>query len=326
MFGRGWEESDDGDRIYALHKHLIANVNKYMFLPWLQPFGYAEFVRKNQEWRGLCNKMLDIRAAEIKENPEKFKNDETALTMLLTSKDKEGNPFFTRSRMVSTVCGFLNGAYDTTHATTFWLIYHLAKYPEIQEKLRLEIFKVLGSRKTCSVEEARQIEYLEAYIKESMRYVATVPINQRINYEEDITVGGWKIPKGTCVNIPNTLAFMNPDYFGPDADSFRPERFMTGDPWAEKAKRTWSAFGAYKRMCIGFTFALVELKAILISILQRYKVELVDPNIKPEIMVEAGVNQPKNHVLLRFIKHDAQAIAVENNLVWWGLQTSAQGA
>lgn len=269
--------------------------------------------------------MLKLREAQIAADPEKWKDDETALTLLLTSKDKDGNPFFSRSRMISTTCGFLNGAYDTTHATTFWMFYHLAKFPEVQEKLRLEIFKVLGSRKEASISEARQIEYLEAFIRESMRYKATVPVNQRINYEEDITVGGWKIPKGTCVNIPNVLASMNPDYYGPDVDEFRPGRFLSSDPWSKKAKGAWVAFGGYRRMCIGFTFALVELKAILISLLQRYRVELVDPKIDPGNMVEAGVNQPENHVMFRFVKHDAHAIAVENNLKWWGLKGSSSG-
>ena len=108
------------------------------------------------------------------------------------------------------------GAYDTTHATSYWLFYHLAKHQDVQERLKKHIRKVVGSRTDATLEEAREIEYLQgmipplfgislglysltycfiAVIYESMRLKTTVPINQRINYEEDIQIGEYTIPK-----------------------------------------------------------------------------------------------------------------------------------
>ena len=97
---------------------------------------------------------------------------------------------------ISTLIGFLNGAYDTTHATTDWLLFHLAKYPDVQRRVQQEIdSNVKGDRVT--LEEARSLTYLRAVISESMRIRTTVPVNQRVNLTDDVTFGDGKyvVPK-----------------------------------------------------------------------------------------------------------------------------------
>mmetsp|Transcript_28986 Transcript_28986/g.46759 ORF Transcript_28986/g.46759 Transcript_28986/m.46759 type:complete len:553 (+) Transcript_28986:231-1889(+) len=319
MFGGSWSTTDIGQRIYEKHMYLIKNTNKWMFWPFAPVFlpEYNEYVNTIKEWRDLCEILIDERAEAIRQNPKKYMNDESALTMLVTSKDSEGKPFFSKSRAISTMCGFLNGAYDTTHATLYWLFYNLAKFPEKQDKLKRELAKVIGTKTRCSVEEARDCEYLDAFIKESMRFSTTVPVNQRVNYEEDITIGDFVVPKGTNVNVPMSIVFRDKRCFGPDSDSFRPERFLSNDPYSEKAKRAWTAFGGHARMCVGFTFALVELKACLITVLQQYDIKLLDANDSGEKICEVGVNQPENKALFVFKASNSKEQMYERNLEWW---------
>lgn len=123
LFDIPWSETEIGPQIYELHKYLIQNSNRwvaYPIPPWWNA-SYRQFAKTIQEWRGLCDQLLEERRAAIAADPARYANDVSALTLLLTHKDENGNPFFSRHRAISSLCGFLNGAYDTTHATTFWL-------------------------------------------------------------------------------------------------------------------------------------------------------------------------------------------------------------
>lgn len=68
--------------------------------------------------------------------------------------------------------------------TTIGLLYYLAKYPEVQEKIRKEINSSEPSKR-----------YLKACLKESLRLHAVVPANLRRTTREHV-VAGYLIPKG----------------------------------------------------------------------------------------------------------------------------------
>lgn len=74
-------------------------------------------------------------------------------------------------------------------------------------------------------------------------------------------------------------------------------------------------------MCIGFTFALVELKALLLSVVQQYRVEFADEESAGLKMYEAGVAQPKDKAQFRFVPSSAQLEAEQENLQWWQRDT-----
>jgi cytochrome P450 len=327
LFGGSWSTSDAGKSIMEHHKYLIKNTNKWMFWPFPPYFlaEYNEYVDTIKRWRALCWQLIEERRAAIAADPKAWAGDESALTLLVTSTDEEGRPFFSKERAISTMCGFLNGAYDTTHATVYWLTYNLANYQASQESLRKELRAVLGDRVACSLDELRALPYLDSFFKESMRFNVTVPINQRVNYEEDVQIGDYVVPKGTNVNIPLKLVLRDQRFFGADANQFRPERFDESDPLAETAKRVHTAFGGHSRMCVGEVFAKGELKAFLITLLQRYKVEFLDPSaVSDEPYVEAGVNQPKHKALFKFTPLDQSAEAATNNLQWWTPEKNAR--
>ena len=294
LFGSAWSSTEEGPRMMKLHLYLIHECNRWAFYP-IAPWwnaDYRKFVQTIKDLRALCGSMISKRRAEIKANPAEYADDLTALNMLCTDKDADGTPFFSQARAISTLIGFINGAYDTTHATSFWIFFRLAKHPEVQRKLIREIDAAIGKNKTPSLEELRDLKYLHAVIQESMRIRATVPVNQRVNMEEDIVVGGNTIPKGCNVNIPMFLTFRDSKYFGEDTDKFIPERFVGASDAAKKARNSWIAFGAHARMCVGFTFGLAELKAIFVTVLQRYTIELENADQEGAFMIEAGVNQP----------------------------------
>merc|ERR1712146_721922 len=101
---------------------------------------YFAYQRAIKDFHALCWKMIEGRRAEIAANPDAWKNDATALTLLVTEQAGDGQgAFFSKERAIATCAGFLNGAYDTTHVTLFWLLYHLSRNLDVQATLAAEV-------------------------------------------------------------------------------------------------------------------------------------------------------------------------------------------
>ena len=122
LFDAPWLVTDVGQKVYALHKHLIEDVNRWLLWaafpvgPLFHP-AYVRYLMDMREWRRLVGTLIDQRSKDMRENPAKYEKDKSAITTILRAKREDGKPFFSRERAISTFCGFLNGAYDTTHCT-----------------------------------------------------------------------------------------------------------------------------------------------------------------------------------------------------------------
>lgn len=162
-----------------------------------------------------------------------------------------------REYLHSTMFLFLAAGKTGSDASTF-IIYILAKHPEVQNKLRASL-----------LEEGLKSEYLTWVIHESIRLGA--PVNGGCDREisSDLyTSDGMLVPKGTRVFTPNNVIHRLKEYWGADANEFKPER------WAH-AKNfhpcQYLGFGLGKRRCPGEKFAMETLKTLLNALLQRYK-------------------------------------------------------
>merc|ERR1719201_2161818 len=115
----------------------------------------------------------------------------------------------------------------------------------------------------------------------------------RCNFRQDVKIGNTIVPKGATI-LPFTQgAHQDTEYFGADVDAFRPERFMEGNPGAEKATKAFHGFGSGRRQCVGMKFAETELKCMFAFYLQRYTVELENPSMaSPKMIFESGCQAP----------------------------------
>lgn len=89
---------------------------------------------------------------------------------------------------------------DTTLVTSEWVMYEIAKDPKRQEKLLREIESVVGMERMVTEDDLPKMPYLKAVIKETLRQYPPVPIVPARLVEEDITLGGYDVPKGSQVS------------------------------------------------------------------------------------------------------------------------------
>ncbi|PKI33895.1 hypothetical protein CRG98_045725 [Punica granatum] len=87
---------------------------------------------------------------------------------------------------------------------------------------------------------------------------------------EDTKVGNIIVPKNVCIWTLIPTLHRDPDIWWPDANKFKPERFVDGVSKACKYPQAYIPFGLGPRLCLGRNFAMVQLKVVLSLIVSRY--------------------------------------------------------
>src|SRR5699024_1680258 len=162
---------------------------------------------------------------------------------------------------------------DLTTATTISMcFYHMAIYPELQERLYNEVNNALEGLDINSAEYfekvTSQIPYLDAFIKETLRKnPPLIRLQRRVGVPE-YKLAGIPLEKDIEVQIPTVAVHHNPDLH-PDPERFNPERFMPENKHL-LVPYTYLPFGAGPRNCVGMRFAYQEIKLCLAKIVRSF--------------------------------------------------------
>lgn len=162
---------------------------------------------------------------------------------------------FSEIDMRNEVDTFMFEGHDTMSVSMVWTLLLLGHHPDIQAKVHQEIDLVwndvqLSDNQHLTSNHLRELKYLEAVIKESLRLFPSVPIISRVA-KEDIHYQGYTIPKGSTVGVLIYMLHRDPNVF-PQPEKFIPERFTEGsESTATKNPFQYVAFSAGSRNCIG---------------------------------------------------------------------------
>ncbi|RDW63194.1 cytochrome P450 [Aspergillus mulundensis] len=127
--------------------------------------------------------------------------------------------------------------------------------------------------------EAMGLAYLQACIKEAYRYHASIGTNlPRVVPKGGLTIEGQYFEEGTILSVNLWVIHRNPDIFGPDANDFNPERWLTEDKErAAKMEYYLVHWGAGYNQCPGRNLAHFEISKLAATLLRDYEFEMVDP-------------------------------------------------
>jgi cytochrome P450 len=140
----------------------------------------------------------------------------------------------------------LVAGHETTATALAWALERLARHPEAWHNLKT------GGE-----------DYLDATVKETLRLRPVVPIVLRV-LKAPLTIGGLDLPAGVAVAPTILMVHTRPDVY-PDPYAFRPERFLE----QPAGTYTWIPFGGGVRRCLGASFAVFEMKAVLRAVAAR---------------------------------------------------------
>lgn len=230
------------------------------------------------------------------------KGERTEVDILSVALESGG---FSDENLVSQMMTFLAAGHETTSSAFTWTLYYLCKYPEVQAKLREEIYEKLPSpRKSGSPVTATELDnlhYTHAVCNEVLRIMPPVALTMRVAAHDACTLNGQHIPKGTIVVIAPYAVNASTQLWGPDAHEFKPERWMApGQAGKGGADSNYSflTFLHGPRSCIGQAFSKSELTALLAAFIGRFDAEFRDEGYVAEI--KGGItSKPKGGLWLR---------------------------
>lgn len=186
---------------------------------------------------------------EIAAHRASAKGRHDVLSLLIASRDEDGqglSDLELRDHLIT----LLVAGHETTTTALAWCFERLLRHHAALARLQDEIAQQQGE------------EYLDAVITETLRVRPVIDAVWR-KLTKPAIVEGKLLPAGAIV-MPSIMLVHGSKAFD-DAMAFRPERFLE----AGAQPYTFIPFGGGPRRCIGASFATMEMKATLSTVLQR---------------------------------------------------------
>ncbi|PSN45117.1 Cytochrome P450 4c3 [Blattella germanica] len=178
-----------------------------------------------------------------------------------------------------------------TTATVFSLaLVALGHHQDVQEKVIEEQWSIFGQncQRPVTKEDLHHMHYLEQVLKEVMRLFPPVTFIFRTVQEDTDLGNGYLAPKGSSITVLSNethrdpAIYENPNEFDPDR--FSPENCFGRHPYA------YIPFGGGRRICVGYKYAMMEMKTMLSVMLRRLRVvRAIDDLEKIEKKLEFGL-------------------------------------
>lgn len=189
------------------------------------------------------------------------------LAMLLEARDEDGAALSEDDLVAHAELLFIAG-HETSGNAMSWTLLLLAQHPQIAADLLDELEGELrGAPPT--VEQLGRLPLLDRVVKESMRILPPVVWNSRVA-AEDSELGGHHIPAHTEVHMSIYHTHHMAELY-PQPERFNPARWEQ----REYGIFEYAPFSGGPRMCLGASFALMEIKLVLATLLQRVRLEPV---------------------------------------------------
>ncbi|MBA0783015.1 hypothetical protein Gotri_000812 [Gossypium trilobum] len=172
-----------------------------------------------------------------------------------------------------------------------------------QDKAREEVIELFGHQNPHP-NDLSKLHTISMIINEALRlYPPTVAFIRRS--EREVRLGKFILPANIQLFISNLVVHRDPGIWGDDAHLFKPERFSGGVAKATSNNvAAYFPFGIGPRTCVGFNFATVGAKIVLIMILQRYRFTFSPTYVHSPVINFLLVPQHGIQVILHSLQSD----------------------
>ncbi|KAH8981446.1 cytochrome P450 [Lactarius hatsudake] len=205
--------------------------------------GNRDFTRFNNLFESLFDRVLST-SSEGSERP-------SICASLFKGSDHSQ---LSRQEMAWFAGGLFVAGADTTSITMRWWALAMIAHPEVQKRAHIELDTVVGRSRTPTFSDAHNLPYIQAIVKEVLRWRPALPFSLPHCTTEDDWYNGMFIPKGTLC-LTNLMQCHRDSYYGDEAAKFRPERFLGAHgeilPGPAETREGHSTYGFGKRACMG---------------------------------------------------------------------------
>ncbi|KAH9857460.1 cytochrome P450 [Lenzites betulinus] len=214
--------------------------------------------------------------------------------------------------VIAQVSTLVLAAMDTTSNALARILSLLSEHQDVQQKLREEIIAArddgTGKLRDLEYDEVMELPFLDAVCRETLRRYppitrllrevrkdATLPLSAPIRGVDGSMIHNIPVTKGMRILTDLQASNCNKDLWGPDADEWKPERWLKSLPQALENAHVPGVYSHLMtfiggaRACIGFKFSQLEMKVLLATLLPAFNFE---PSGKPIFWNAAAVAYP----------------------------------
>ena len=285
-------------KIEEIERRLLLSSRRFAILNFFPSIGRILFRKRWEELFQLRRNQDDVliplikarrkvkqerqsKTKEGKENEDEFVVSyvDTLLDLELPEEKRK----LEDKEMVNLCSEFLDAGTDTTSTALEWIMANMVKYPQIQERLFVEIKGVVGDgEKEVKEEDLNKIPYLKAVVLEGLRRHPPAHFVLPHAVTEDVVLDGYLIPKNATLNF--MVAEMGWDSrVWEDPMEFKPERFLSGDDGGGEAfditgsrEIKMMPFGAGRRICPASGLAILHLEYFVANLVLKFEWKAVD--------------------------------------------------
>ncbi|KAG8879877.1 hypothetical protein FRB98_005466 [Tulasnella sp. 332] len=190
--------------------------------------------------------------------------------------------------ILAEISTFLLAGHETTALSITWGLKAIAETPSVQSKLRDEALAFPND--SPSMEDLNALPYLNNVVKEIMRLRppithvnrtagsdTIIPLARPIIDKNGNQVHEILVRRGDSILMHTYALNTRLDLWGSDALMFKPERFDKLPGAVSDIPSMFGnvmSFGAGPRGCIGWRMAVLEIKALLFTLIREFKFEI----------------------------------------------------
>ncbi|EMT63005.1 Vitamin D 25-hydroxylase [Fusarium odoratissimum] len=193
-------------------------------IPWLW-YIPGRWKSRVYKMRDHMDKVWSQARAMVDDRRARGDRRECMIDMKLDEYEKNGWPM--SQHAFNNLFGeLMEAGADTTANQILTLILALAKYPQFQEKARVEIDAVCGTERAPVFSDFQKMPYVNAIVKEGLRWRPTSDLGLPHTVTKDDYYDGMLIPKGSTIFVGVWAMHHDKDYYG-SHDTFDPDRYLS---------------------------------------------------------------------------------------------------
>lgn len=256
--------------LLALNKKVTARGEWYRVLP------FGDSARLRQVQKTVYTQLAEAIERAPSSSIENLQLNEAAIRAscvadYLVNAVDEKCEHFPKPLVLSNMLIVMGAGYTTTSALMSWLLYCIVTYPGAQDRLLQELVDYgIGHNTGWSPELAHGLPYLDKFVKEIQRLHNASFQPGRTTKTDVVVPGGYRLPPNAVI-IPALYAIhTNPEHWH-DPFRFDPDRWDSDEVKKSRHRAAYIPFATGARGCIGFNFALLEVKILLSELVYRYR-------------------------------------------------------
>ena len=256
---------------------------------------FKAFDENFRELYKFADELIVDKLNEIKRRVELGENVENSVELIpfLLSTDR-----ISEDEVSSSIVDTLFAGVDTTSNTMQWMLYLLAKNPDIQSRVREEVLREIPGDDEPNSNTLQRLHLVRSVIKETLRLHPVLIVTGRV-LEDDIILSGYHIPANTSLLLMHHAMGRREDIFE-NASEFVPERWLRGKSNSKVDAYASIPFGHGVRMCLGRRLAELELQILLVKVLKKFRLGLAENHVVEPYF--RGVSIPDRPIRVKFVE------------------------